>query len=105
MVYTKNLTNNATGTPVAFASARTVVYWVQVAAPDTNTNPIYVAGIDPTTKALAASFSNRIGMKVTAGTTLLMCPAISAIGYLDLSTLGFDVQTNGDKVSVTYSVR
>lgn len=105
MIYTPpNLTTN-TGTPKAFAASRTLANWVLVTCPDTNTKEIYVGGVDQTNKSNKnVSFANKVGIKITPGTTQLL-PSISAVPYIDLSTVFFDSGVNGEACSITYGLR
>jgi hypothetical protein len=109
MIYTiANLTTTA-GTPKQFATTRTICNWVQVTAVGTNSGAnVFVGGVDPTsastksnTKVLA---STNTGIQVAKGTTLLI-PGISAVPYIDLQDLWFDVATSNDAISVTYAIR
>lgn len=105
MVYTKNFTNVSSGTVIPFASSRTPCGWVQVTALNSNTGDVWVAGVDPTTKQIAANAASQVGYRIAKGTTQLVALTQSATDYVDLATIGFDAATNGDKVSVTWGVR
>jgi hypothetical protein len=106
MVYTiANLTTTA-GTPKALATTRTVANWVQITALASNSGAnVFVGGVNPANKsATLVLASTDTGIQVAKGVTLLL-PSISAVPYLDLSAIFFDVATSNDGISVTYAVR
>ena len=108
MIYTiANVTTNA-GVPKALAATRTVANWVQVTALAGNTGAnVWIGGVNPASKGttlVLASATVGVGIQLAKGSTLLI-PGISAVPYLDLSTIYFDVLNNGDGVSITYAVR
>ena len=106
MVYTiANVTTNA-GTPKQLVTTRTPANWVQITALASNSGAnVFVGGVNPTAKtATLVLASTDTGIQVAKGATLLL-PSISAVPYLDLSTIWFDVGTNGDGISITYAVR
>lgn len=106
MVYTiANVTTNA-GVPKQFQTARQPANWCLITALSSNSGAnVWVGGANPNNKSgtlvLAATST---GVQIAKGSTLLY-PSISAVSYLDISTLWFDVLNNGDGISVTYSVR
>jgi hypothetical protein len=108
MVYTiATVTTNA-GVPKALASTRTPANWCQITALAGNTGAnVWIGGVNPANKGatlVLASATVGVGLQLAKGATLLL-PSISAVSYLDLSTIFFDVLTNGDGVSVTYGIR
>lgn len=109
MIYTiANVTTNA-GTPKQFATTRTIANWVQVTALSSNNGAnVWIGGADPTTAASKSNTkvlaSTSTGIQIAKGSTQLL-PSISAVTYVDLSALWFDVLNNGDGISITYGVR
>lgn len=106
MIYTiANVTTNA-GVPKQFITTRTPCNWVKVTALNSNSSAdLFVGGANPSNKAgTLVLYSGNVGIRILKGTVETI-PAISAVPYIDMSTLWFDVGTNGDGISVTYAVR